>query len=142
MSVSHVGLRVRDLDKSKQFYEALGFTEAKRLTVPDNIAAGLLALEPPIGFEAVYLQKDAFVLQLLTFADYAAPAQPERTMVNAGLTHLSIVVDDMAQAQDAVRSAGGAIIAEPPGGYVCIARDPEGQLIELMHASVRPVPAG
>lgn len=49
MSVSHVGLRVRDLEKSTQFYEALGFTEAKRLTVPDNIAAGLLALEPRSG---------------------------------------------------------------------------------------------
>ena len=39
MNISHVGLRVRDLDKAKLFYEALGFTEAKRLTVPDGVSA-------------------------------------------------------------------------------------------------------
>jgi catechol 2,3-dioxygenase-like lactoylglutathione lyase family enzyme len=70
MNVSHVGLRVRDLDVSKRFYEALGFTEAKRLKIPDKVAAGLLPLTPPIGFEAVYLHNDGFVLQLLTFSGH------------------------------------------------------------------------
>lgn len=140
MGVSHVGLRVRDLDAAKRFYEALGFTEVKRLTIPDEMAAGLLPLTPPIGFEAVYLRDDGFVLQLLTFAGHPAPDEPERTMVGAGLTHLSIAVDDMAEAQAAVTSAGGTIIADPGGGFACMARDPEGQLIELVHNRVRPVP--
>lgn len=140
MGVSHVGLRVRDLDASKRFYEALGFTEVKRLTIPDEMAAGLLPLTPPIGFEAAYLQNDGFVLQLLTFSGHPAPEEPERTMVGAGLTHLSIAVDDMAQAQAAVTSAGGTIVADPGGGFACMARDPEGQLIELVHNKVRPVP--
>lgn len=140
MNVSHVGLRVRDIESQKRFYEALGFTEAKRLTVPDSVAAGLLPLEPPIGFEAVYLHNDGFVLQLLTFSGHPAPSEPERTMVGAGLTHLSIAVDDIAEAQAAVRAAGGTVIADPGGGFACMVRDPEGQLIELVHTSVRPVP--
>lgn len=140
MGVSHVGLRVRDLDASKRFYEALGFAEAKRLTIPDEMAAGLLPLTPPIGFEAVYLQNDGFVLQLLTFSGHPAPDEPERGMVTAGLTHLSIAVDDIAAAQAAVTSAGGTIVADPGGGFACMARDPEGQLIELVHNKVRPVP--
>jgi lactoylglutathione lyase len=140
MNVSHVGLRVRDLDRSKRFYEALGFTEARHLTVPDGVAAGLLGLAPPIGFEAVYLQNDGVVLQLLTFAGHPAPDEPERTMVSAGLTHLSIAVDDIAEAQAAVESAGGTVVADPGGGFACMARDPEGQLIELIHSSVRPIP--
>ncbi|OBB45225.1 VOC family protein [Mycobacterium sp. 852002-51961_SCH5331710] len=140
MGVSHVGLRVRDLDASKSFYEALGFAEVKRMTIPDQMAAGLLPLTPPIGFEAAYLQQDGFVLQLLTFAGHPAPDEPERGMVGAGLTHLSIVVDDMAAAQAAVTSAGGTIVADPGGGFACMARDPEGQLIELVHNKVRPVP--
>ena len=140
MGVSHVGLRVRDLDASKRFYEALGFAEVKRLTIPDEMAAGLLPLTAPIGFEAAYLQNDGFVLQLLTFAGHPAPDEPERTMVAAGLTHLSIAVDDMALAQAAVTSAGGTIVADPGGGFACMARDPEGQLIELVHNKVRPVP--
>lgn len=140
MNVSHVGLRVRDLDKSKCFYEALGFTEVRRLAVPDPVAGGLLGLASPIGFEAVYLQNNDFVLQLITFSGYPAPDEPERTMVGAGLTHLSIAVEDMAQAQAAVEAAGGTVVADPGGGYACMVRDPGGQLIELIHSSVRPVP--
>ncbi|KUI43366.1 extradiol dioxygenase [Mycobacterium sp. IS-1590] len=141
MGVSHVGLRVRDLDASKRFYEALGFTEVKRMTIPDEMAAGLLPLSTPIGFEAAYLQQDdGFVLQLLTFSGHPAPDEPERGMVGAGLTHLSIAVDDIAAAQAALTSAGGTIVADPGGGFACMARDPEGQLIELVHNKVRPVP--
>jgi lactoylglutathione lyase len=140
MNVSHVGLRVRDLEVTKRFYEALGFTEAKRMAVPDKMAGGLLGLEPPIGFEAIYLQNDGFVLQLLTFSGYPAPDAPEGSMVNAGLTHLSIAVDDMAAAQSAAKDAGGSVVADPGGGYACMLRDPEGQLIELVLSSVRPVP--
>ena len=105
--VSHVGLRVRDLDRAKRFYEALGFSEVKCLTVPDKMAAGLLGLTPPIGFEAAYLQNNRFILQLITFSGYPAPDEPERGMTGGGLTHLSIAVDDMAQAQAAVQAAGG-----------------------------------
>lgn len=83
MSVSHIGLRVRDLDTSKLFYEALGFTEVNRLTVPDKIAEGLLGLASPIGFEAIYLRKDAFVLQLLTFSGHPAPEEAERAWSTA-----------------------------------------------------------
>lgn len=142
MDVSHFGLRVRDLDKSKSFYEALGFAEVKRLTVPDEMAAGLLGLAPPIGFEAVYLQNAGVVLQLLTFSGYPAPNEAERDMVSAGLTHVSIAVDDIAEAQAAVQGAGGTVVADPGGGYACMVRDPDGQLLELVQSRVRPVPRG
>jgi hypothetical protein len=32
------------------------------------------------------------------------------------------------------------VVADPGGGFACMVRDPEGQLIELIHSSVRPVP--
>lgn len=141
MKVSHVGLRVRDLDASKRFFEALGFTEAKRLALPDKISAGLLPLTPPIGFEAIYLANDGFVLQLLSFSGHPAPEEPERTMVGAGLTHFSMAVDDMAETLAAVRRAGGTVLGDSDGGYAYLFRTPEGQLVELIHSSVRPVPA-
>lgn len=141
MDVSHIGVRVRDLDASLKFYTALGFAEVKRLTVPDQVAEGLLGLAPPIGFEAVYLRNGGVVLQLLTFSGYPAPQEPERGMVGAGLTHLSIAVADLAAAQAAVEAAGGKVVADPGGGFACMVRDPDGQLIELVNERVRPVPA-
>ncbi|MCV7303401.1 VOC family protein [Mycobacterium barrassiae] len=140
MNVSHIGLRVRDLDASLKFYAALGFTEVKRLTVPDQMAQGLLGLAPPIGFEAVYLRNDGVILQLLTFSGYPAPDEPERGMVGAGLTHLSIAVPDLSAAQAAVTDAGGSVVADPGGGFAAMVRDPDGQLIELVNEKVRPIP--
>lgn len=140
MNISHLGLRVRDLPTAQRFYEALGFTEVNRLTVPDKLAGALLGLESPIGFEAVYLDNDGFLLQLLTFAGHPAPEESERTMVGAGLTHLSIAVDDLPAAQEAVKAAGGTVIADPGLGFACMVRDPEGQLLELIIAGARPVP--
>lgn len=141
MDVSHIGVRVRDLDASVKFYGTLGFAEVKRLTVPDQVAEGLLGLAPPIGFEAVYLRNGGVVLQLLTFSGHPAPEEPERGMVGAGLTHLSIAVADLTAAKDAVTAAGGAVVADPGGGFACMVRDPDGQLIELVNERVRPVPA-
>ncbi|MDA4102503.1 extradiol dioxygenase [Mycolicibacterium monacense DSM 44395] len=140
VDISHVGLRVRDLEMATKFYTALGFTEVKRLTVPDQMAQGLLGLAPPIGFEAVYLRNGGVVLQLLTFSGHPAPEEPERGMVGAGLTHLSIAVADLAAACDAVTAAGGAVVADPGGGFACMVRDPDGQLLELVNERVRPVP--
>ncbi|RUP05008.1 MAG: VOC family protein [Mycobacterium sp.] len=140
MNVSHVGLRVRDMETIKRFYEALGFAQVKQLMVPDSVAGSLLGLKAPIGFEAIYLENAGFVLQLLTFAEYPAPEEPERSMVHSGLTHLSIAVDDVAAAQEAVRAAGGCVIADPGGGFACMVSDPEGQLVELINSAVRPVP--
>jgi lactoylglutathione lyase len=140
MDVSHIGLRVRDLDASQKFYEALGFAEVKRLTVPDQMAEGLLGLAPPIGFEAVYMRNGGVVLQLLTFSGYPAPDEAERGMVGAGLTHLSLAVADVAAVRDAVAAARGTVVADPGGGYACMVRDPDGQLIELVSERVRPVP--
>ncbi len=140
MNISHIGLRVRDLDASLKFYAALGFTEVKRLTVPDQMAQGLLGLAPPIGFEAVYLRNDGVILQLLTFAGYPAPDELERGMVGAGLTHLSIAVPDLSAAQAAVTDAGGSVVADPGGGFAAMVRDPDGQLIELVNEKVRPIP--
>ncbi|MGE2736602.1 VOC family protein [Mycolicibacterium vaccae] len=141
MNVSHIGLRVRDLERSKTFYEALGFEEVKRLTMPDEMAQGLVGLEPPIGFEAAYLRNDGVVLQLLTFSGHPAPDEPERGLLGAGLTHMSIAVTDMAAARAAVTAGGGGVVSDPGGGFVCMVRDPDGQLLELVSERVRPVPA-
>lgn len=141
MQVSHVGLRVRDIEESQRFFEALGFTEATRLTLPDKIAAQLLPLKPPIGFEAVYMRHGGFTLQLLSFAGHPAPDEPERTMVGAGLTHISFAVNDMAATLAAVGAAGGRVLGDPHDGFACMCRTPEGQLIELIASKTRPVPS-
>ena len=53
--VSHVGLRVRDLDRAA-LLRCAGFTEVNRLTVPDRMARRAAGPGAADRLRAVYLQ--------------------------------------------------------------------------------------
>ncbi len=138
MIVNHVGLRVSDLDRSTRFYEALGFTEAKAMDVPDEATHRLLSVAPPVGLRAVYLTNGSFVLELLGFEHH--PAGPvDRAMTDTGLTHLSLGVDDVAAAKATVTAHGGKVLDDSDVGVAVMVRDPDGQLVELLDLDYRPV---
>ncbi len=138
MIVNHVGLRVSDLERSSRFYAALGFTEAMAMDVPDQPMCRLLRLAPPAGARAVYLTNGPFVLELLGFAEHPAPPV-DRAMTDTGLTHLSIGVDDVAAAKALVADHGGEVLDDTDVGAAVLVRDPDGQLIELLDITFRPV---
>jgi len=134
--VNHVGLATADLDRAIAFYTAvLDFTEERRLVLPDDATAEFLAVERPVNLEAVYLRRDDFVLELLAFHREGNPSPRERVFNEPGLTHISFSIDDLDAAADAVEPNGGAIVRRYP--YAVIARDPDGQLIELLPMSYR-----
>jgi len=144
VTINHVGVCVADLDRSRRFYEALGFRPALDLELPDEPTHRLLGLEPPLGLRAVYLTMDTtFVLELLHFADAPPPPREARAMNEIGLTHLSIGVDDLDAACDVVASHGGEVLHGSRMGAVAVmVRDPDGQLIELLDRTRRPVDPG
>lgn len=138
MIVSHVGLRVADLDRSTRFYEALGFTEVLAMDVPDEPMHRLVRVTPPAGLRAVYLTNGPFVLELLGFEHH--PSDPvDRAMTDTGLTHLSLGVDDVAAAKALVAEHGGQVLDDTDIGVAAMVRDPDGQLIELLDVAARPV---
>jgi lactoylglutathione lyase len=143
---NHVGHCVADLDRSRRFYEGLlGFRYWWQFDVPDDQAAGVLRLTPPLGMTALYLIRDGLVLELL---HYAAPGQTEapqlRAMNQPGLTHISLSVDDIEATLARVEAHGGQILDDTNKGVVVFIRDPDGQLIELSNMDWRkqlpPVP--
>ena len=138
MIVNHVGLRVSDLARSLRFYEALGFTEAAALDIPDESTSRLLRVPAPAGLRAVYLTNGPFVLELLGFEHHPAPPA-DRAMTETGLTHLSIGVDDVGAAKAAVVEHGGEVLEDTDLGMAVLVRDPDGQLVELLDVAYRPV---
>ena len=130
--VNHVGLCVRDLERSTRFYvDLLGFEPDGELTVPDDPTATLLGLDPPVGLRAVYLRLGSFRLELLHYAE-RTPSARTRPMDELGLTHLSIGVDDPRALLERVEAHGGTLLPSTDIGVAAFIRDPDGQLIELL----------
>jgi catechol 2,3-dioxygenase-like lactoylglutathione lyase family enzyme len=130
--VNHIGLCVRDIDRSRRFYEELlGFEYEREIAPPDEITGRLLQLDPPLGLRAVYLRKDGLVLELLAYSGRQRPRR-ERPMDEPGLTHISIGAEDHAGLLGRVEALGGTVVAESDIGVAVFIRDPDGQLIELL----------
>ncbi len=130
---NHVGHCVADLGRARRFYEAvLGFSFWWQFDVPDDQAAGVLRLKPPLGLTAVYLIKGGLVLELLAYSAPGATApRGERTMNEPGLTHMSLSVDDLDGTLESVTRYGGEVLDDTRAPTVVFIRDPDGQLVEL-----------
>jgi catechol 2,3-dioxygenase-like lactoylglutathione lyase family enzyme len=136
---NHVGHCVADLDRAKRFYcEALGFVLEREIHPPDDSAARLMSLPPPLRMTAAYLVRDGLVLELL---HYGAPGRTQpprvRPLNEPGLTHVSLSVDDVEAACERVRALGGTVVEESNIGSAVFVRDPDGQLIELLPMTYR-----
>lgn len=136
--LNHFGHCVTDLDRSVRFYcELFGFTEKRRMTLPDQPTGRLLGIEEPVGLTAVYLDKGGTILELLAFDRPGNPAARARAFNEPGLTHLSFSVPDVAAAKSEVLRLGGEVVEGTDLGMAVMVRDPDGQIIELLAMDLR-----
>jgi catechol 2,3-dioxygenase-like lactoylglutathione lyase family enzyme len=135
---NHFGHCVTDLDRSSRFYCTLfGFTEKRRITVPDEPSSRLLSIDPPVGLNAAYLEKDGTTLELLVFDRPANPPARRRPLNEPGLTHMSFCVDDPAATCQAAVQLGGSVVEGSDVGAAVFIRDPDGQAVELVAMAYR-----
>lgn len=120
--IAHIGIRVFELERSRAFYENLGF---------DFIAG-------PIGPEPVAVLKHPAGIVLNLILNGSSQDEPNILMdvaeKHAGYTHMSLLVEDLDAATEAVerlglRISGGPI--EVPGARFSFVRDPDGNVVEL-----------
>jgi catechol 2,3-dioxygenase-like lactoylglutathione lyase family enzyme len=139
VAFNHIGQCVSDLARSKRFYcELLGFAIERELTPPDETAAQLMSLTPPLDLTASYLVRDGLVLELLHYGA-AGQTKPwaERTLNEPGLTHLSLSVDDIDAVLARIADYGGSVVEASNIGHGVFVRDPDGQLVELLPMEYR-----
>lgn len=136
--LTHVGLCVRDIGRSTEFYcAALGFTEVGRMKVDDDASARLLDV-PDLVLDLVYLQRDGFRLELLGYARPGTIGEPAPEPMNRlGFTHLSFRVDDVDSMIAAIVEHGGRALADRTvkfdgGNRGVMATDPDGNLLEFI----------
>ena len=119
----HVGIIVSDLDRSKAFYSALGFTQGV-----EHVSE-----EKTISF----MRLGALEVELFAYAEpVPAPTDDGRVL---GFRHLALETDDidadLAELKAAGLVAADAAVRELPGGWrLLFFDDPDGVEIEIKQA--------
>ena len=119
----HTCYRVLDLDRSKDFYEKLGFEELRRMPIRDEATNLFMGLPG-----------DGARLELTYNHDRTEPYD-----VGTGYGHIAITTDDLDGTLDRLAAAG--IEPEKPpyrvregGSRICFVRDPDDYRVELIEA--------
>ena len=134
----HVGITVRDLEESLQWYERL--FDVKREFIahgsgPDlSKAVGV----PDADLRFAFLRFGSCVLELLCY-DNERQDTFDRSNCDVGSTHVCIHVPDLQKAYEDLRSKGVEFLAPPlhidsgplAGGSFVYLKDPDGVTLEL-----------
>jgi glyoxylase I family protein len=135
-SVSHIGLCVRDLERSRRFYvDGLGFKEFARFEMDRPLAE----MDEECRVTSFFVQKDGLRIELLDWKTPGVTGTPSSRRNQLGLTHLSFVVDDVDESARELEQYGGTIIEgtrsgqdDPASVQIIFVADPDGTRVELM----------
>ena len=123
--INHVGLRVRDLETSRTFYEQLGFEFIIGPIGPEPVAI----MEHPSGVNINFIlnaSKDASEKNILMDV-------PER---HTGYTHIALEITDREAVLQQLEDLGIPItetVELEDGTVFFFIRDPDGNVIEFHH---------
>jgi catechol 2,3-dioxygenase-like lactoylglutathione lyase family enzyme len=136
---SHVGVCVRDLDRSLRFFcDGLGFEKVEGYEMDSDNAPGLeRSLEVPgrVKIVSQFVQNDTMKIELLHFIEPGVGGEPSAVRNQVGFTHLSFYVDDVDTAAKHLVDCGATVIEETrasPGIDLLFLADPDGVRVELM----------
>ncbi len=123
---SHVGIRVHDLERSRKFYELLGF----------EFIVG------PVGPEPVAIMKHPAGIEI-NFILNAPESETPNVLMDVegkkpGYTHIALACADLDAAAKALEAAGHEITGRMeflPGFHGMFVRDPDRNVVELNHDS-------
>ncbi len=145
----HIAINARDLDRSVEFYQRLGFGVLADRTVDNpKLAEAFAVPNPKCRFVHLRLGDDeqATVLDIVewfpeTAGGAGTPAQNAR-----GLTRFAVLTDDTDKVYEELKTAGAEFITTPTtvltpqGGWrVCLVKDPDGVVVQV--TELVPAPA-
>lgn len=119
--INHLGLRVKDLDTSRDFYEKLGFIFIAGPVGPEPVAI----MEHPSGVNINFI--------LNADPECAENVLMDTPIKNTGYTHVALEVTNAESALQAVKELGIAITGEVEfeGAKFFFIRDPDKNVIEF-----------
>lgn len=147
---SHVGLCVTDIQASMRFYcQALDFEEDEFVAL-DNLVNDLVGMPQGAVLDTQKVRLGSFRLELVRFiTPPAIVADSPRPINLMGLTHISLLVDDLEASCLRIGKAGGKVLQETKTKFgggdqpfdvdLIFCLDPDGTRIELYQVHRAPV---
>ncbi|SFM37281.1 VOC family protein [Marinobacter zhejiangensis] len=125
--INHLGLRVKQLDISRAFYEKLGFEFITGPVGPEPVAI----MEHPSGVNINFI--------LNADSDCAKNILMDTSAKNTGFTHVALEVTNYESALNEVKKLGIAITGEVEfeGAKFFFIRDPDRNVIEFHQPGAR-----
>lgn len=121
--INHVGLRVRDLETARRFYEKLGFKFIAGPIGPEPVAV----IEHPSGVNINFILNASENVS----KDNVLMDVPEK---HTGFTHIALEITDRSEVVEYLENVGIPItetVELPDGTVFFFIRDPDGNVIEL-----------
>ena len=139
--LSHRGICVANIAESLRFYrDGLGFAEEDLFEMDDPALSTVMEVPGSVIRAQMVRNAQGVAFELLEFVEPGASGSRERRPNNQyGLTHFAFYVDDMDEAADRVRAAGGRVYDHTRATFrensttMMYCTDPNGVRIELMH---------
>ena len=116
--LSHIGIRVHDLARSRAFYELLGFEFTWGPFGPEPVAA----MRHRSGLEINFI--------LNAPSAKASNILMDVSEKHAGITHVALKIDDLLKTETSLRDLGVQITGKRDNAALFV-RDPDGNVIEL-----------
>ena len=140
----HVNINCSDFDRSREFYEALGFElfldAPETNTAEVQAAVGLPAYRLRGGLMRLRSAKFPVVLDLLEWREPSDADPPYARLNHLGIARVAFYSSDLDAVVSVLRARGVEIIAEPAtvvwedrpsSRFVCF-KDPDGTVLELV----------
>jgi catechol 2,3-dioxygenase-like lactoylglutathione lyase family enzyme len=133
-AVSHIGLCVSNLQRSRAFYEGvLGFEYVREIKNKDSDVQDRFLQVKGVDLHAVFFRKGGLTLELLSYASPGTTGSARKPMNQPGFTHLSLTIEDMPKALASITAAGGTVLDTTLiNGVACFVLDPDGNRVELV----------
>ena len=134
----HVGISVRNLDKSVQFYtEVLGMEEGIRVSHKGETISRVVAVENT-EVDVCYVTKGIHRLELIEYKnkDNAKLNTAYQPQDDPGLVHIAFIVDDVDETYQTIKGLGYEFNSPPMvtrenGPKIAFFRGPDNVIIEL-----------
>ncbi len=137
-AVRHTGVVVRDLEKSTEFYCALGFVEDNQAIEEGDFIDTVVGLQN-VKLEWVKLKApDGYLLELLQYHSHPEQKEIAKQRSNQlGCSHLAFSVDDIDTVCKEIKKIGGSVVSPPAltndkKVKVVYCHDNEGNLMEIV----------